>query len=398
MSPIDVVVVGAGAAGMICAWAAGEAGQRVLLIDHATKLAEKIRISGGGRCNFTNREVTAKNFISGNPDFCRSALAAFSEQDFIDLVQQHGITWHEKHRGQLFCDKSSDQIIQMLKSLCDRAHVQWRMPCQVQEIRSTDGGFVLDTTDGPIHTKRVVIATGGTALPQIGATDFGLKIARQFGLRVVETRPALVPLKFDAQFWQPFSQLAGLALEVEIAVAGKPAGQTFLEDMLFTHRGLSGPAILQISSYWQPGESISINLAPNQSVADALILKKSGTKQQLSTVLAELWPKRLADAWLGDDGRRKLAEWSDKSLRALSHKIHAWGVQPSGTEGFKKAEVMLGGVDTDELDPRTLQSRRVPGLHFIGEVVDVTGWLGGYNFQWAWSSGVACGRALAMRP
>jgi len=398
MRGIDVVVVGAGAAGMICAWAAGEAGQRVLLIDHATKLAEKIRISGGGRCNFTNREVTAKNFISGNPDFCRSALATFSEQDFIDLVRQHGIAWHEKHRGQLFCDNSSDQIIQMLKSLCDRAQVQWRMPCQVQEIRATEGGFVLETTDGPIHTKRVVIATGGTALPQIGATDFGLKIARQFGLRVVETRPALVPLKFDAQFWQPFAQLAGLALEVEIAVAAKPARQTFLEDMLFTHRGLSGPAILQISSYWQPGESISINLAPNQSVADALILKKSGTKQQLSTVLAELWPKRLADAWLGEDGRRKLAEWSDKSLRALSQQIHAWAVQPSGTEGFKKAEVMLGGVDTDELDPRTLQSRRVPGLHFIGEVVDVTGWLGGYNFQWAWSSGVACGRALATLP
>jgi len=396
MLGIDVVVIGAGAAGMICAWAAGAAGQQVMLIDHATKLAEKIRISGGGRCNFTNREVTPENFISGNPHFCRSALAAFSERDFIKLVGEHGITWHEKHRGQLFCDNSSDQIIQMLKSLCDQTRVQWRMPCRVQEIRSIQGGFVLETSEGPIQTKRVVIATGGTALPQIGATDFGLKVARQFGLRVVEPRPALVPLKFDAQFWQPFSQLAGLALEVQIAVSGKTGGQTFLEDMLFTHRGLSGPAILQISSYWQPGESISINLAPNQSLADELILKKSGTKQQLSTVLSELWPKRLAEVWLGEDGRRKLAEWSDKSLRTLSRQIHDWAVQPSGTEGFKKAEVMLGGVDTHELDPRTLESRRVPGLHFIGEVVDVTGWLGGYNFQWAWSSGVACGRALAL--
>jgi predicted Rossmann fold flavoprotein len=396
--PVDLVVIGAGAAGMMCAATAGELGQRVVLIDHATKLAEKIRISGGGRCNFTNRQVGAEHFISGNPHFCKAALAAYTPQDFIDLVDRHGIRWHEKHRGQLFCDESSEQIIAMLKTLCDQAHVQWQMPAQVQEVRAVSQGFELDTSAGLLRSKRVVVATGGTAIPQVGATDFGLRLARVFGLRIVEPRPALVPLKFDAQAWAPFSELAGLALQAEISVGH----QSFLEDMLFTHRGLSGPGILQISSYWQPGESLSINLLPGHDLAAELITRKGGARQQLNTVLAQFWPKRLAERlaeqWLGQDGQRKLAEWSDRALQSLGQAIGAWQIQPVGTEGFKKAEVMKGGVDTAELHQRTFEARRVPGLYFIGEVVDVTGWLGGYNFQWAWSSGVACARAIAESP
>lgn len=396
MQRYDVVVIGAGAAGMMCAATAGDLGKRVLLVDHATKLAEKIRISGGGRCNFTNRHVTPENFTSGNPDFARTALAAFTPDDFIGLVERHGIGWHEKHRGQLFCDQSSDQIIQMLKGLCDRAQVRWQMGCQVNAIGHGQGGYEVTTSAGVVRSPCVVIATGGTALPQVGATDFGLRIARQFGLRIIDPRPALVPLKFEPQAWQPFTSLAGVALEVRIAVAGQSNRQTFLEDMLFTHRGLSGPAILQVSSYWQPGDELSIDLSPGRRLGAELVAMKAGAKQQLATVLGQWWPRRLVDLWLGDSGRQKLAEWSDKGLRELGDRIQAWRVQPSGTEGLKKAEVMRGGVDTAELDPRTMAAKRQPGLHFIGEVVDVTGWLGGYNFQWAWSSGYLCGRTVGQ--
>lgn len=395
MLSTDVVVVGAGAAGMMCAATAGQWGQRVVLIDHSSKLAEKIRISGGGRCNFTNREVSAENFISGNPHFCKAALAAYTAQDFIDLVDSHGIAWHEKHRGQLFCDQSSEQIIAMLKSSCDDVGVQWRMPCDVQEIAKTADGFALQTSTGPIQTRRLVIATGGTSVPQVGATDFGLRVARQFGLKVVDPRPALVPLKFDPQIWQSLSQLAGLSVKARVGVADNAQAKPFVEDILFTHRGLSGPGILQISSYWQPGQSLSIDLMPSVAVADTLIKQKAGTKQQLASVLAEFWPKRLAEHWLGESGKRKLAEWSDKALRELAVRVQDWRAQPVGTEGFKKAEVMRGGVDTAELNQRSLEAKRVPGLHFVGEVVDVTGWLGGYNFQWAWSSGFVSGRGIA---
>lgn len=395
MLSTDVVVVGAGAAGMMCAATAGQWGQRVVLIDHSSKLAEKIRISGGGRCNFTNREVSAENFISGNPHFCKAALAAYTAQDFIDLVDSHGIAWHEKHRGQLFCDQSSEQIIAMLKSSCDDVGVQWRMPCDVQEIAKTADGFALQTSTGPIQTRRLVIATGGTSVPQVGATDFGLRVARQFGLKVVDPRPALVPLKFDPQIWQSLSQLAGLSVKARVGVADNAQAKPFVEDILFTHRGLSGPGILQISSYWQPGQSLSIDLMPSVAVADTLINQKAGTKQQLASVLAEFWPKRLAEHWLGESGKRKLAEWSDKALRELAVRVQDWRAQPVGTEGFKKAEVMRGGVDTAELNQRSLEAKRVPGLHFVGEVVDVTGWLGGYNFQWAWSSGFVSGRGIA---
>ncbi|NYT80596.1 NAD(P)/FAD-dependent oxidoreductase [Alcaligenaceae bacterium] len=409
----DVAVIGAGAAGMMAAAVAGQRGLRVVLIDHARRLAEKIRISGGGRCNFTNIGTTPANFISQNPDFCRSALSAYTPRDFLDLIRKHGISWHEKHRGQLFCDESSEDIIDMLRRECDAGKVSWRMPCSVSEILREADAFRLATDQGPIEARRLVLATGGMAIPQLGATDFALGIARQFGLKVVEPRPALVPLTFDPASWAPFSELSGVALEV--CVRSKPEGSkatsgrargaapaVFLEDLLFTHRGLSGPAILQISSYWNPGETIHIDLAHAQDLERELLDAKPGSRQQLGTVLAGLWPKRLAeqllatlDAAAPDLATRRLADVPDKMLRRLASRIHDWALMPSGTVGYKKAEVMRGGVDTRGLNQKTMEARSVPGLYFIGEAVDVTGWLGGYNFQWAWASGVACGRALA---
>jgi len=394
----DVAVIGAGAAGMMAASVAGQRGLRVVLIEHATRLAEKIRISGGGRCNFTNIGTTPAQFISRNPNFCRSALAAYTPRDFIDLVESHGIAWHEKHRGQLFCDDTSESIIQMLKRECDAGRVTWRMPCQVQAIEHDSGVFSIGTQNGSVRAGQVVIATGGTAIPQLGATDFALKIARQFGLKVVEPRPALVPLTFDPEQWQPFGSLSGVSLEVNVRCGQGKRKTAFLEDLLFTHRGLSGPAILQISSYWNPGEAIEIDLAPGQELEQALLSAKPGNRQQLDTVLATMWPKRLVDQWLdaipGQPGLMRLADIPDKVLRKVAAGIHHWAVTPTGTAGYRKAEVMRGGVDTRGLDQKTMQASNTKGLYFIGEAVDVTGWLGGYNFQWAWASGVACGRAL----
>ena len=388
----DVIVIGAGAAGMMCAATAGQTGLKVLLLDHATKLAEKIRISGGGRCNFTNRRVTHENFVSKNPSFCRAALAGYSAQDFIDLVDSHGIAWHEKHRGQLFCDDSSEQIIGLLKRLCEAARVQWCMPCSVQAVAKTTSGFTLETSQGRLRCRQLVIATGGTALPQVGATDFGLRVARQFGLKIVPTKPALVPLQFDPAVWQPFAELAGLSVQATIGVVG--GRQTFSEDVLFTHRGLSGPGVLQISSYWAAGESLKIDLTSGHALSRDLVARKPGSRQQMATVLSEYLPKRLVDRWLGSRASSKLAEWSDKAIDELAGQLQAWRLMPSGSAGYKKAEVMAGGVDTIELDQRSMMVKSVPGLYFIGEVVDMTGWLGGYNFQWAWSSAVACGRAV----
>jgi predicted Rossmann fold flavoprotein len=396
----DVAILGAGAAGMMCAAVAGQRGLRVVLIDHATRLAEKIRISGGGRCNFTNTGTGPANFLSENPHFCRSALAGYGPQDFLALLRGYRVAWHEKHRGQLFCDDTSESIIQVLRAECEAGGVQWRMPCTVAEIaRSGDQGFELRTTaDGVLRAAKVVIATGGMAIPQLGATDYGLKVARQFGLKVIEPRPALVPLTFDAARWAPFAALSGVALE-----AGVRSGQgEFLEDVLFTHRGLSGPGILQISSYWNPGEPVVLDLASGRDLAEELIAAKTGGRQQLGTALGALWPRRLAEQWLlgatdakGDAlANARLADIPDKTLRSLAQGIHQWHVVPTGTAGYKKAEVMRGGVDTRGLDQKSMQARAVPGLHFIGEAVDVTGWLGGYNFQWAWASGVACGKAL----
>lgn len=398
----DVAVIGAGAAGMMCAAVAGRRGLRVVLIDHAERLAEKIRISGGGRCNFTNLGAGPANFLSDNPHFCRSALAGYTPQDFLALLRDHRVAWHEKHRGQLFCDDSSESIIEMLRAECQAGGVQWRMPCRVNEILGSDAGYQLRTGQGEIRAAKLVIATGGMAIPQLGATDFGLKIARQFGLKVIEPRPALVPLTFDPAQWKPFAELSGVALEVSLATGAGRARGEFLEDLLFTHRGLSGPAILQISSFWQPGEAIVIDLAAGRDLAAELIGAKPGNRQQLHTVLGGLWPRRLADQWLRAAGRvgktdladMRLADAPDKALRVLADGIHQWRLVPSGTAGYKKAEVMRGGVDTRGLDQKSMQARSVPGLYFIGEAVDVTGWLGGYNFQWAWASGVACGRAL----
>jgi len=398
----DVAVLGAGAAGMMCAAVAGQRGLRVVLVDHAERLAEKIRISGGGRCNFTNIGAGPANFLSDNPHFCRSALSGYTPQDFLALLKRHHIAWHEKHRGQLFCDDSSESIIEMLRAECDAGSVQWRMGCQVAEVAHGEAGFELRTSQGSIRAAKLVAATGGMAIPQLGATDFGLKLARQFGLKVVEPRPALVPLTFDAAQWQPLAELSGVALEVNLQTGQGKARGEFLEDLLFTHRGLSGPAILQISSFWNPGEPIVIDLAPGRDLADELLASKSGNRQQLHTVLAGLWPKRLADRWLhlAEQGGKpglaalRLADAPDKTLRALAQDIHQWTLVPSGTAGYKKAEVMRGGVDTRGLDQKSMQAKTTPGLYFVGEAVDVTGWLGGYNFQWAWASGVACGKAL----
>lgn len=394
----DVAVVGAGAAGMMAAAVAGQRGLRVVLIDHAKRLGEKIRISGGGRCNFTNIGTTPAQFISRNPHFCRSALSAYTPRDFIDLIESHGVRWHEKHRGQLFCDESSTEIIRVLKAECDKGRVSWRMPCHLDSIEHHDNVFHLSTNQGLIQASQLVLATGGMAIPQLGASDFSLRVARQFGLKVVEPRPALVPLTFDAQHWAPFSTLSGVAMEVDVKT-GSPRPTVFQEDLLFTHRGLSGPAILQISSYWNPGEPITIDLAPGRDLAQQLLQAKKGSRQRLSTALADLWPRRLADQWLGntagDLGEQRLADVPDRLLRDLAERIHNWSLVPSGTAGYRKAEVMRGGVDTRAINQRTMEVKTVPGLYIVGEALDVTGWLGGYNFQWAWASGFVCGRALS---
>ncbi|WP_397532877.1 NAD(P)/FAD-dependent oxidoreductase [Roseateles sp.] len=401
MNEFDVVVVGAGAAGLFCAGIAGQRGLSVLLIDHADKVAEKIRISGGGRCNFTNRDVGPANFLSDNPAFCRSALARYPSQDFIGLVKAHGIAFHEKHKGQLFCDESSEQVIQMLLRECAAGQVQRWQPCTVSEVRPMAGGFELDTSRGSVKAGQLVIATGGLSIPKIGASDWGLRLAKRLGHRIVEPRPALVPLTFSPQVWAPFAELAGLSLPVIVSTgAAKQRGQ-FSEDLLFTHRGLSGPAILQISSYWLEGQPLRINLLPDTTLADELRAAKSGSKRQLDTELASQLPARLAKAWLarlGIEGTRPMADCKDKDLNVLASQIQQWELLPDGSEGWRKAEVMRGGVDTRQLSSQSMESQLVPGLHFIGEVVDVTGWLGGYNFQWAWASAAACARGLRVTP
>ncbi|MES2758426.1 MAG: NAD(P)/FAD-dependent oxidoreductase [Pseudomonadota bacterium] len=398
----DVAVIGAGAAGMMCAAVAAQRGKRVVLIDHAEKLAEKIRISGGGRCNFTNVNTAPANFLSANPHFAKSALSRYTPHDFIALVKKHRIGYHEKHRGQLFCDESAEQIIQMLKAECAAGGVEWRMPTKVESVEQFPEGFLLSTDTGDIMADNVVIATGGLSIPKIGATDFGYQIATQFGLALVEPRPGLVPLTFDGPSWETFAPLAGIALEVEVETGsgkGKAALKgKFREDLLFTHRGLSGPAILQISSYWTPGTPIVVNLLPDMDVAETLIEGKGTFKKQMGNVLSQWLPTRLAEGLLEANGfalDARLADMPDAKLRKLGDAINRWSIVPAGSEGYRKAEVTLGGVDTRELSQQTMMATKVPGLYFIGEAVDVTGWLGGYNFQWAWASGVAAGTAIA---
>jgi predicted Rossmann fold flavoprotein len=400
MENFDIAVIGAGAAGMMSAAVAGQLGRRVVLIDHSPRLAEKIRISGGGRCNFTNLHAGPDNYLSANPRFCRSALARYTPRDFMALLKRHRVTWHEKHKGQLFCDQSSDAIIDVLKRECDAGGVTWRRPVAVEAVRrvEADGGFALDTSAGTIGARAVVIATGGLSIPAIGATDFAYRIAKQFGHKLIDTRPALVPLTFASEDWAPFAALSGVSLEVRVATGGKQGGGAFVEDLLLTHRGLSGPGILQISSYWRPGEPIRIDLLPQRQAADELVAAKIGSKRQIGTLLSEWVPHRLAHVWL--DTHRvapdaRLADLADRTLRQVGDALSCWALTPNGTEGYRKAEVTKGGVDTRELSSATMMSARVPGLYFIGEAVDVTGWLGGYNFQWAWASGAAAGRAAA---
>ena len=409
----DVVIIGAGAAGLFCAGLAGQRGLKVLLIDHSVKVAEKIRISGGGRCNFTNRDVTPTHFLSDNPNFCRSALSRYTPQDFIALLQRHGISFHEKHKGQLFCDRSAEDVITMLLAECDAGQVTRWQPCCIQNVvklasspmNICASSYQINSDRGLIETSQLVIATGGLSIPKIGATDLGYRIARQFNQRVVEPRAALVPLTFAGDDWAPFAQLAGLALPVRVETGALDAtpkqrkkAVVFAEDLLFTHRGLSGPAVLQISSYWREGQSVRIDLAPGTNLPQALLQAKATSKKLVANELASAVPSRLADAWVGSDAalQRPISDTPDKALLALAERLSNWQITPNGSEGMRKAEVTAGGIDTRDLSSQTMESKE-PGLYFIGEVVDVTGWLGGYNFQWAWASAFACAEALAAR-
>ena len=435
MTEVDVLILGAGAAGLICAIEAGRRGRRVLLLDHAEGPGKKILISGGGRCNFTNRNATAANYLSANPHFAKSALARYTPQDFIALVEKHGIAYHEKTLGQLFCDRSARQILDMLLAECAESGVRIQLATRIVSVTQisspASARFRVETSTGTVDAASVVVATGGLSIPKMGATGLGYELARQFGHGIVETRPGLVPMVFNAQDQDEWCSLAGVSADVIASVAvesarsnktarsasNKTGRSTFRERMLLTHRGLSGPAILQISSYWHPGESIELDLAP-ESDADAArrraaapgsvesirifapLTQENARRDVFAAAMAlrELMPSRMADRWLRvntPDGLGKVRNniLRNTALAQMEQSLHTWRITPAGTEGYEKAEVTVGGVDTDSLDARTMQSRKVAGLYFVGEVVDVTGWLGGYNFQWAWASGVSAGQS-----
>ncbi len=386
----DVIIIGAGAAGLMCAIEAGKRGRRVWLIDHAKKTGEKIRISGGGRCNFTNIHTKAENFISANPHFCKSALSQFTQKDFIKMVERSDIKYHEKKLGQLFCNESSQQIIDMLLSECKAAGVRLDMETSVEKIEAAQGEYKVTTSRDAEDCQSLVIACGGLSIPKIGASKFGYDVARQFGLKVNETRPALVPLTFQAELLERCKALSGLSVEASVS-CGKV---TFDEGLLFTHRGLSGPSILQISSYWREGEEIVINLAPSMNAYTFFKERKEAqSKQDIQTALSHILPARLAQSICeAENIKGRLADLADKKLETLARAVNQWRVKPSGTEGYRTAEVTAGGVDTNDLSSKTMEAKNVPGLYFIGEVVDVTGHLGGFNFQWAWSSGYVAGQ------
>jgi predicted Rossmann fold flavoprotein len=391
MSPFDVIILGAGAAGLMCAIHAGRRGRRILVLDHAPHVGAKILISGGGRCNFTNIGTLPERFLSDNPHFCRSALSRYRPADFVALVQKHGIAFHEKTLGQLFCDGSARQIVAMLLAECAAAGVDIRVAHQVTGV-SRSGSFQVDTDHGSFAADSLVLATGGLSIPKMGATGFAYDVAGRFGLRLTEIRPGLVPLTFGDDLLELMRALSGVSLDTLVGLDRR----AFREAMLFTHRGLSGPAVLQISSYWRQG-SISINLLPGRD-AEALLLERKRTRPKagLASVLAEVLPARLAQAMAASAGTEgmRLADMPDRVLRALAARLSHWDVTPSGTEGYAKAEVTCGGVDTRDLSSRTMAANTVPGLFVIGEAVDVTGWLGGYNFQWAWASGWCAGEAV----
>lgn len=383
----DAIVLGGGAAGLMCALTAGQRGRRVALLEHAGRIGNKILISGGGRCNFTNLHCRPDNLLSANPHFCKSALARYTPRDFIALVEKHHIPYHEKTLGQLFCDGSARAIVAMLEEECRAAHVDILTAIRVREVRRTDQ-FVVSAGEREFHAPALVVATGGLSIPKMGATAFGYELAKQFGLKLRECRPALVPLTFAAEDRKHYCDLAGVSAEV-VASIGR---QRFREKMLITHRGLSGPAILQISSYWKPGEPLALDLAPETEITSRLRLESGGRDLNTAKIaFRAVLPDRFADRWLELHAPER---WTNPALEHLERTAHAWQVTPSGTEGYDKAEVTAGGVDTDELSARTMESKKVPGLYFIGEVVDVTGHLGGFNFQWAWASGFSAGQAI----
>jgi len=393
----DVVIIGAGAAGLMCAIVAGQRGKSVVVLERGERIGAKILISGGGRCNFTNKYARPENFLSANPDFCKSALARYKPEDFIAMVERHGIAYHEKKLGQLFCDHSSRELVEMLKRECDDAGVQIKTGADVTEIRrvESDGSFEIVTASETFLARKLVIATGGLSLPKLGATDFAYRIARQFGLNVIPGRAGLVPFTFggaDLEFCRALSGVsAPCTARVELA---KGRSVDFTEHFLFTHRGLSGPAMLQISSYWQAPQAVSINLFPDGD-ARAWLEENRTSGMRLDTLLARRLPERFATAWAASLPQvRPVRQYSPKELDDIAQRLENWTLRPAGTEGYATAEVTIGGIDTSGLHSKTMEARKVPGLHFVGEAVDVTGWLGGYNFQWAWASGFACGQAV----
>ena len=394
MQQFDVIILGAGAAGLMCAIEAGKRGRRVLVLDHAEAVGKKILISGGGRCNFTNLGCTWENFLSENPNFARSALARYTPHDFIAMVEAHRIPYHEKTLGQQFCDRSARDIVTMLERECTDAGVKIQVTTRVDSVAAmATGGFSVETSAGRFGAESVVVATGGLSIPKMGATGFGYEVARSFGLKIVETRPGLVPLVFAPEDRDAWCDLSGVSADV-VASAERTAKRgttaaTFRAKLLVTHRGVSGPAVLQISSYWKPGEAVAFDLAPERDVFAALAKTRDWTTAMAA--VKALLPGRWAERWLAMHAP-DVRVMSNAAITAMEEAIHAWRIVPAGTEGYAKAEVTAGGVDTAELDPRTLEARRVPGLFFVGEVVDVTGWLGGYNFQWAWASGYCAGQ------
>jgi hypothetical protein len=400
VAEIDVVVLGAGAAGMMCAFEAGRRGRRVLLLEHGERVGRKILISGGGRCNFTNVGTKAENFLSENPHFAKSALARFTPKDFIALVEKHGIKYHEKTLGQLFCDDSARLIVAMLEKECAEARVETRCGVTVSRVRraADAAGFVVETSAGSFACTSVVVATGGLSIPAMGATAFGYELAREFGHAIVEPRAGLVPLVFSVGDREQWCDLAGVAFEVVAQADGEVRARrkapAFRERMLVTHRGVSGPAVLQASSYWKPGGEVSFDMAPGLEVFGPLLAQASGRDWNSAyAALRAVLPTRMAERWVRMRANASAGDWTNAGIARLESELHAWTLRPDGSEGFAKAEVTVGGVDTGELDARTMESKRVAGMYFIGEVVDVTGWLGGYNFQWAWASAVAAGAA-----
>jgi predicted Rossmann fold flavoprotein len=399
---VDVVVLGAGAAGMMCAFEAGRRGRRVLLLDHGDKVGRKILISGGGRCNFTNVHAKAENYLSENPHFARSAMARFTPAEFIALVEKHGIRYHEKTLGQLFCDESARQIVTMLERECAEAKVETRCGVTISTVRRSEEGFVVETNTVSITCEAVVIATGGLSIPKLGATAFGYELAKQFGHSIIEPRAGLVPLVFGVEDCESWCDLSGLAFDVAAKAEAETQrrGRTldapaFRERLLITHRGISGPAVLQASSYWRTGGDVSFDIAPDREVFAPLLAKSSERDWNTAyAALKQILPTRMAERWIRIRADKSAGDWTNAGIAKLERELHAWTVRPDGSEGFAKAEVTVGGVNTGELDARTMESRLAKGLYFIGEVVDVTGWLGGYNFQWAWASAAAAGRSV----